>query len=100
MTGGTLEPQLLLPASEALIGDASIKRFRTLYRELFGAAATQDPLYEAISDGRRMAGMEHWLPLFEDRLVTLFDHLGADDVLVIDAGAIGAAEEQIGRAHV
>src|SRR3546814_7701675 len=67
MTVGTLDWHLLLPASEALIDDASIKRFRGRYRELFGAAATQDPLYEAISDGRRMAGMEHWLPLFEDR---------------------------------
>ena len=34
--------------------------------------------------------MEHWLPLFEERLATLFDHLGADDVIVIDSGALGA----------
>ena len=26
------------------------------------------------------AGMEHWLPLFEERLATLFDHLGDDDL--------------------
>src|SRR3546814_3583112 len=38
MTVGTLDRHLLLPASEALIDDASIKRFRTRYRELFGAA--------------------------------------------------------------
>ncbi len=30
--------------------------------------ATQDPLYQALSEGRRMAGMEHWLPLLEERL--------------------------------
>ena len=46
-----------------------VKRFRTRYRELFGANATPDPLYQAVSDGRRLAGMEHWLPLFEERLV-------------------------------
>ena len=62
-----------------------VKRFRARYRELFGANATQDPLYQAVSDGRRLAGMEHWLPLFEDRLATLFDHLGDDDLVVIDA---------------
>ena len=94
MTMGTLDQHLLLPASEALLDDSSIKRFRSRYREQFGAAATQDPLYEAVSEGRRMAGMEHWLPLLEDRLVTLFDHLTPEDIVVIDAGAIGAAEER------
>ncbi|MCK0100485.1 transcription-repair coupling factor [Qipengyuania sp. S6317L1] len=92
---GRLQDHLLLPASEALIDDESIKRFRSRYRELFGANATQDPLYEAVSDGRRLAGMEHWLPLFEDKLATLFDHLGKDDVVVIDASAVGAAEERL-----
>jgi transcription-repair coupling factor (superfamily II helicase) len=57
------------------------------YREKFGANATQDPLYQAISDGRRMSGMEHWLPLLDDRLVTLFDHLGEHDLVLRDAGA-------------
>jgi transcription-repair coupling factor (superfamily II helicase) len=92
---GRLDAHLLLPASEALLDDDSIKRFRSRYRELFGAAATQDPLYEAVSDGRRLAGMEHWLPLFEDKLSTLFDHLSDDDVVVIDQSALGAADERI-----
>jgi transcription-repair coupling factor (superfamily II helicase) len=85
---------LLLPASEALLDEDSVKRFRTRYRELFGAKATEDPLYQAISDGRRLAGMEHWLPLFEDRLVTLFDHLGEDDLVVIDSAPPRRADER------
>ena len=80
----------LMPASEALLDDDSIKRFRAQYRERFGANATGDPLYQAISDGRRLAGMEHWLPLFEEQLATLFDHLGSDDVILRDSGADGA----------
>lgn len=87
-----VETHLLLPASEALLDDDSIKRFRTRYREMFGANATGDPLYQAISDGRRLAGMEHWVPLFEDRMVTLFDHLDEDDLVVIDAAAAKAVE--------
>ena len=59
MSTGRLQSHLLLPASEALLDDDSIKRFRSRYREMFGANATQDPLYEAISEGRRLAGMEH-----------------------------------------
>jgi transcription-repair coupling factor (superfamily II helicase) len=89
-----VETHLLLPASEALLDEDSIKRFRSRYRELFGANATGDPLYQAISDGRRLAGMEHWLPLFEDRLVTLFDHLGEHDLVLIDGTAIKAAEQR------
>ncbi len=82
----------LLPASEALIDEETVKRFRGRYRELFGATATGDPLYQAISEGRRLAGMDHWLPLFEEKLSTLFDHLGTDDIIVRDAGSPGAAD--------
>ena len=92
---GTVDQHLLLPASEALLDEDSVKRFRSRYREQFGANATSDPLYQAVSDGRRLAGMEHWLPLFEDRMVTLFDHLAADDLMVIDSGALGAGEERL-----
>ncbi|HMT47445.1 MAG TPA: transcription-repair coupling factor [Novosphingobium sp.] len=92
---GPIDQHLLLPASEALLDEDSVKRFRSGYRELFGANATSDPLYQAVSDGRRLAGMEHWLPLFEDRLLTLFDHLGPDDLIVIDSAAQGAADERL-----
>ena len=93
---GVLDSHLLLPASEALLDEETIKRFRGRYRERFGANATGDPLYQAVSDGRRLAGMEHWLPLFEEKLSTLFDHLSAEDVIVIDSAALGAAEERLG----
>src|SRR3546814_13331450 len=42
---------------------------------MFGAADGNDPLYESISSGRRYIGMEHWLPLFHERLETVFDYL-------------------------
>jgi transcription-repair coupling factor (superfamily II helicase) len=88
----------LMPASEALLDADSIKRFRSRYREKFGATATQDPLYQALSDGRRMSGMEHWLPLLEERLETLFDHLGENDLIIRDAAAdqaLGARSDAI-----
>jgi len=91
-TIGRVDGFTLLPASEALLDEESVKRFRSRYRERFGAAATGDPLYQAISDGRRLAGMEHWLPLFEERLETLFHHLADDDVIVRDGGSAGAGE--------
>ena len=39
--------------------------------------------------------MEHWLPLFEEKLATLFDHLGKDDLIVIDQASIAAADERV-----
>ena len=99
-TTGPADAHLLLPASEALLDEDSIKRFRSRYRERFGANATSDPLYQAVSDGRRLAGLEHWLPLLEDRLVTLFDHLAprtasGGDLIVIDTGALAASDERL-----
>lgn len=91
-TTGRVEQFLLLPAAETLLDEASIKRFRTRYRELFGATATGDPLYQAISEGRRLAGMDHWLPLFEEKLGTLFDYIGEDALIVRDAGTNAAAD--------
>ncbi|MCL6682462.1 transcription-repair coupling factor [Sphingomonas alba] len=93
-TTGPAEAFTLMPASEALIDEDSVKRFRARYREEFGATATGDPLYQAVSEGRRLAGMEHWLPLFEDKLATLFDHLGDHDVILRDSGTDGALESR------
>jgi len=91
-TTGRVDGFTLLPASEALLDADSIKRFRSRYRETFGATATGDPLYQAVSDGRRLAGMEHWLPLFEERLATLFDHLDPGTIVVRDTGVPAANE--------
>ena len=64
----------LLPATEFFLDEESIARFRAAYREMFGAAASNDPLYEAVSAGRRLSGIEHWLPLFHQKLETVFDY--------------------------
>ncbi len=65
----------LNPMSEVTLTPEMISRFRTHYLALFGATTRDDALYQAISEGRRYAGMEHWLPLYYDRLETVFDYL-------------------------
>src|SRR5215469_376958 len=72
---GTLDEAALRPVSEVLLDDDAVRRFRSRYREQFGATGTDDPLYESVSAGRRYVGMEHWLPLYYERLETLFDYL-------------------------
>jgi transcription-repair coupling factor (superfamily II helicase) len=70
--------------SEVILDEAAIARFRQNYRISFGAAGTDDPLYEAVSAGRKHQGMEHWLPFFHERLETLFDYLPGASVLLDD----------------
>jgi transcription-repair coupling factor (superfamily II helicase) len=73
----------LIPASEILLEESSINLFRTKYRELFGNSSTEDPLYQAITEGRQFAGMEHWLPLFYENLERITDYL-PEHVLAFD----------------
>ncbi|MEQ1689017.1 MAG: CarD family transcriptional regulator, partial [Sphingopyxis sp.] len=93
-SSGHADTLTLFPAAETLLDEPSIKRFRTGYRDLFGVSATSDPLYQAVSEGRRQAGMDHWLPLFEERMDSLFDHLGDDVLAIRDLGSIAAAHER------
>ncbi|HML09362.1 MAG TPA: transcription-repair coupling factor [Stellaceae bacterium] len=74
-SSGKLDRLELKPVSEVLLDEPAIHRFRTRYRELFGNVGSDDQLYESVSAGRRYAGMEHWLPLYYERLETLFDYL-------------------------
>ncbi|MBY6114386.1 transcription-repair coupling factor [Mameliella alba] len=79
-----LEIMELAPVSEVILDDSAITRFRQNYRIEFGAAGTDDPLYEAVSAGRKHQGVEHWLPFFHERLETLFDYLPGAPVLMDD----------------
>ena len=79
-----LEIVELAPVSEVILDDAAITRFRQNYRIEFGAAGTDDPLYEAVSAGRKHAGVEHWLPFFHEKLETLFDYLPGAAVTLDD----------------
>ncbi|MBC6438741.1 MAG: transcription-repair coupling factor [Rhodobacteraceae bacterium] len=74
-TTETLSRVNLAPVSEVILDDAAITRFRQNYRIEFGTAGSDDPLYEAVSAGRKHAGAEHWLPFFHERLETIFDYL-------------------------
>lgn len=81
----------LYPVSEVLLTQENIARFRAAYREIFGAVRDDDPLYEAVSEGRKYAGLEHWLPLYYGQLETLFDYL-PDATITLDY--------QVEQAHI
>ncbi len=81
---GTLAAVDLAPVSEVVLDEDAIARFRRTYRTAFGAGGAEDPLYEAVSAGRKHAGMEHWLGFFHERLETLFDYLPGATVMLDD----------------
>ncbi len=88
----------LSPMSEVTLTPDTISRFRKNYLSLFGAATRDDSLYQAVSEGRRYAGMEHWLPLFYEKLETAFDYLQGFRI-VTDHNAREAAVERSKLVH-
>jgi transcription-repair coupling factor (superfamily II helicase) len=93
---GQLRALDLTPMSELRLTSDTMRRFRQNYAAKFGGQTRGDALYEAVSEGRRHHGMEHWLPLFYDRLDTLFDYLG-DAPLMLDPLLEEAAGERLAQ---
>ncbi len=86
----------LVPVSEFQLVTETIRRFRMGYVTAFGAPERDDLLYEAVSEGLRYPGMEHWLPLFQERMDTLFDYLGGAPV-AIEPQSEDAARERFSQ---
>jgi len=86
----------LVPMAEFQLTGETIRAFRTGYVAAFGAAGPDDVLYEAVSEGRRHAGMEHWLPLFHQRMETVFDYV-EDCPIATEPLAEEAAHERLAQ---
>ena len=74
-TVGQVRELNLYPMSEAPLDPDGIQRFRQGYVSTFGTVKDDDPLYTAITEGRKHPGFEHWLPLFYEQMETVFDYL-------------------------
>ena len=93
-TVGQMRALELVPMSEIQLTTEAIKRFRQNYLEAFGAAQRDDLLYEAVSEGRRPPGIEHWLPFFYESLDSVFDYV-ADVPIILDAQVEDACTQRI-----
>ncbi|MDH3535883.1 MAG: transcription-repair coupling factor [Gammaproteobacteria bacterium] len=85
---GKVDAIKLLPAQEYPLDEAGIKCFRLRFRETFDIDPNTCPVYVDISAGMSSPGVEYYLPLFFDQLVSLFDYLPATSRLLIDDAAI------------
>ena len=74
----------LLPAHEFPIDEKGIEFFRSQFRETFGEIRRDaEHIYQQISKGTLVAGIEYWQPLFFAEMATLFDYL-PEQTLFID----------------
>jgi transcription-repair coupling factor (superfamily II helicase) len=94
---GQMRALELVPMSEFHMTSEAIRRFRQGYVQRFGAATSGDPLYEAVSEGRRYAGVEHWTPLFHTGMDLLTSYV-PEATLVFDTLAAQAAGERLKQA--
>lgn len=94
----TLPQVALAPVSEILLNDETLSRFRERYLAELGSPVG-DPMYEAARAEIRRGGIEGWLPLFHDRLDTVFDYIGPDAMIAIGALAGEAMAERLAQAE-
>lgn len=83
------------PVSEVIIDETSISLYRGGFVKAFGAVQRDDPVYQAVSEGARPAGVEHWLPLFYPEVVTPFSYLPETCLIGVDALAHEAFDERV-----
>jgi transcription-repair coupling factor (superfamily II helicase) len=84
---GQFEKLRLLPAREYPLDAPGVRQFRSRYRVRFEGDPNRSAVYRQVSDGMAPAGIEYYLPLFYERLETLFDYLPRNVVLIDTADA-------------
>lgn len=65
----------LLPAKEIDLTEQGLALFRTKFRTAFGEQRLDSEVYQAITQGQAIGGVEYYLPLFHEQLASLFDYL-------------------------
>jgi transcription-repair coupling factor (superfamily II helicase) len=86
LTEGELETLLVLPAREVLFSKAHLQQARkqlNQYRDQMSANLLQQ-MKRRLADGEAFPGMESLLPLFYEKLQTLFDYLPEDIYVVLE----------------
>ena len=72
-----------LPADPIALDESMIDRFRANWRDVFGVS-NDCPMYDAISNGEKLAGSEQYLPLFFDKTDSFFDYLPTHSIFIFD----------------
>ncbi len=88
-----LERIEMLPAREFPLDEEGIKTFRQRFRQTFEVDPTACPLYQDVSEGIASPGIEYFLPLFHERLDSLFDYLPGKTQWIVEQPALDSVDE-------
>src|SRR3990167_9241851 len=72
----------LLPAHEYPLTEESIAYFRTQWRAKFSGNPAESPVYQQISNGQPIGGIEYYLSLFYEKTASFFDYCPKNSVSV------------------
>ncbi|KAE9528413.1 transcription-repair coupling factor [Testudinibacter aquarius] len=72
----------LLPAHEFPTDDKAIEFFRGQFRERFEIRRDPEHIYQQISKGTLVSGIEYWQTLFFEQMATLFDYLPENSLFI------------------
>lgn len=89
----------ILPAQEYPFNQEAINTFRTNWRLQFALDVNNSQIYQDVSKGFKIPGLEYYLPLFFDKTASLFDYLPENCLIVRTKGCVSAADEFFSQAH-
>lgn len=82
----------LLPAKEVVLTDKYIAHFKSAWKMHFDCDPDNVAIYKDVSQGIATAGIEYYLPLFYEKMDTLFDYLPHDCITILDEDITVAAK--------
>ncbi len=89
----------ILPSEEYPLDEIGIAYFRQQWRANFSGNPLDAPVYRNISDHCRAPGGEYYLPLFYEKLDTLFDYITPNTRILLTPDALGAARKASESIH-
>jgi transcription-repair coupling factor (superfamily II helicase) len=95
-SAGKLDRLQILPASECALTEAGITHFRNAWRSTFEGDPSKATVYQRVSEGHTLPGIEYFLPLFFKDTTTLLDYL-KPDTHIIRYGEIEKAAQAFWR---
>ncbi|MAP24660.1 MAG: transcription-repair coupling factor [Rickettsiales bacterium] len=82
-------------ATELSLTPKKVDHFKIKYIQSFGAKAGSDVIVSELLQGKHPQGIEHWLPLFHEKMVFLLDWFPKTTALIFD----GMPEAAISNAY-
>lgn len=81
-SGEKIADLALLPAHEFPMDEAGITLFRQNWRQRFAGNPLNCPIYQNISEGIAVAGIEYFIPLFFSETASFFDYIPKNSLIL------------------